>query len=94
MDPDLLKQLSDMLSEKDIDLNQHMHNLYYLDLAYEALPEEVYETRPFDHVRITYKKEIKLGDVINCKYGNENGKHVIVIESEDGKTIHSVIELL
>lgn len=45
---------------KDIDLNQHMHNLYYLDLAYEALPEEIYHKRPFNHVRITYKKEIKL----------------------------------
>lgn len=45
---------------KDIDLNKHMHNLYYLDLAYEALPEDVYEKRPFDNVRITYKKEIKL----------------------------------
>ncbi len=45
---------------KDIDVNKHMHNLYYLDLAYEAMPEEVYEQRPFDNVRITYKKEIKL----------------------------------
>lgn len=45
---------------KDIDINNHMHNLYYLDLAYEAMPEEVYEKRPFDKVRITYKKEIKL----------------------------------
>ena len=45
---------------KDIDINRHMHNLYYLDLAYEAMPEEVYEQRPFDNVRINYKKEIKL----------------------------------
>lgn len=45
---------------KDIDLNKHMHNLYYLDLAYEALPEDVYAKRLFDNVRITYKKEIKL----------------------------------
>ena len=79
---------------KDIDLNQHMHNLYYLDLAYEALPKEVYETRPFDHVRITYKKEIKIDDVINCKYANKNGKHIIVIESEDAKIVHAVVELL
>ena len=27
---------------KDIDINKHMHNLYYLDLAYEALPDEIY----------------------------------------------------
>ncbi len=47
---------------KDIDINKHMHNLYYLDLAYEALPDEIYNKRPFDYVRITYKKEIKLGE--------------------------------
>ena len=26
----------------DIDVNNHMHNLYYLDVAYEALPVDVY----------------------------------------------------
>ena len=31
------------VKRRDIDLNFHMHNLYYLDLAYEVLPEEVYE---------------------------------------------------
>lgn len=78
---------------KDIDINNHMHNLYYLDLAYEALPQEVYEKRPFDHIRITYKIEIKLGDVVSCNYTNNEGKHIIVIESKDGKTIHSIIEI-
>ena len=48
------------IKRKDIDINKHMHNLYYLDLAYEALPEEVYNTNIFDNVRIMYKKEIKL----------------------------------
>lgn len=79
---------------KDIDINQHMHNLYYLDLAYEALPEEVYrEERPFDNVRITYKKEIKLGETAICNYTKQEGKHIIVIKSEDEKTTHAIIEL-
>ena len=79
---------------KDIDINKHMHNLYYLDLAYEALPDEIYEKRPFDHVRVSYKKEITLGDVIDCKYSeSEEGKHTVIINSNEGKTIHSIIEL-
>ena len=32
---------------RDIDVNKHMHNLNYLDLAYEALPEEVYFNQEF-----------------------------------------------
>lgn len=78
---------------KDIDVIGHMHNLYYLDLAYEALPEEVYSQRPFDEVRIMYKKEIKLGDTVICKYSYENDKHIVVIQSEDEKVLHAMIEL-
>lgn len=78
---------------RDIDMNGHMHNLYYLDLAYEALPEEVYNERLFNNVRITYRKEIKLGEVVNCKYAFEDGKHTVVIESQDGTIIHAIIEL-
>lgn len=78
---------------KDIDINKHMHNLYYLDLAYEALPDEIYNKRPFDYVRITYKKEIKLGEKVNCKYVEQDGKYVIVIKSEDETVIHAIVEL-
>lgn len=82
-----------IVKRKDIDLNKHMHNLYYLDLAYETLPEEIYEQRPFNKVRIVYKKEIKLGEKIYCYYIKEKNKNVITIKSEDNNTIHAVIEL-
>ena len=78
---------------KDIDIIGHMHNLYYLDVAYEALPEEIYKQRPFDEVRIQYKKEVKLEDVIICKYSYENNKHFVVMQSEDEKTLHAIISL-
>lgn len=78
---------------KDIDFIGHMHNLYYLDLAYEVLPDDVYEKRLFNDVRITYKKEIKLGETVKCKYANIEDKHVVVITSEDDKTVHALIEL-
>ena len=81
------------VGRKDIDINDHMHNLYYLDLAYEALPEEVYSQRPFDNVRISYKKEIKYGDTVKCQYTKSNGKNVVVITDEENKIIHAIIEL-
>lgn len=77
---------------RDIDINRHMHNLYYLDLAYEALPEEVYNSRPYDNVRIMYKKEIKLGDTVICKYANENNKHIVVI-TDKKENLHAIIEM-
>lgn len=78
---------------KDIDIIGHMHNLYYLDIAYETLPEEVYQQRPFNEIRIMYKKEIKLGDELNCKYSKEENKHVVTIQSQDEKILHAIIEL-
>ncbi len=81
------------VKRKDIDIIGHMHNLYYLDVAYEALPEEVYNQRPFDEIRIMYKKEMKLGDAVKCKYAYEEDKHIVVIQSQDEKILHAIIEL-
>ena len=70
-----------------------MHNLYYLDLAYNALPNEVYDKKPFDNFRICYKREIKLDDVVKCKYSFVDGEHIISIFSEDNSKLHSIIKI-
>ena len=77
----------------DIDVNNHMHNLNYLNLAYEALPEEVYNTQEFNNVRITYKHQIRLGENVKCFYSNLNGDYIIVIKSEDKSITHAIIKL-
>lgn len=90
---EFLSQIEYKVGRKDIDINQHMHNLYYLDLAYEAMPEEIYNQRPFDNIRISYKKETKLGDILSCKYAKQQEKHIILIESKDKEIVHAVIEI-
>ncbi len=81
------------VARRDIDLNGHMHNLYYLDLAYEVLPQDIYEKRPFDNFRIQYKKEIKFGDIIKCRYTYENNEHIITIYNEECTKVHAIIIL-
>lgn len=78
---------------KDIDIIGHMHNIYYLDLAYEAMPEEIYNKITFNKIRIMYKKEIKLGDTVKCSYAFEDNKHIVAIQSQDEKILHAIIEL-
>ena len=85
--------ISYQIKRRDIDIIGHVHNLYYLDLAYETLPKEVYEQRPFNYIRIMYKKEIKLGDTVVCKYMSNENKHIVVVKSEDEKNLHAIIEL-
>mgnify|MGYP003312477354 FL=1 len=73
-----------------IDVNNHVHNLYYLDLAYMALPEEVYD-KDFSEIDILYKKEIKLGDTVRCLYSAE--EDLITIKNEDESIIHAILKL-
>lgn len=77
----------------DIDINNHVHNLNYLNIAYEALPESVYNSEELNNIRIMYKHQITLGDTVNCLYKLENGKHKINIKSEDGEVLHAIVEL-
>ena len=39
------------------------------------------------------KKEIKLGETVTCKYSKQEEKHIVVIESQNGKILNAVIEL-
>lgn len=77
----------------DVDFNSHMHNIYYMNLAYNALPDDIYNLRPFNSFRVSYKREIKLGETVKCKYIQQNEKHVITVYSEDESKLHSIITL-
>lgn len=77
----------------DIDMNAHVHNINYLNYAYETLPDEVYENNIFNNIEIMYKRQIKLGDKIVCLYTKEEKKHIVTIKSEDEKTLHAIVEL-
>lgn len=81
------------IERDDVDFNLHMHNIYYMNLAYNALPEEVYNMRPFSKFSINYKREIKLGATVICKYTYHNDKHFVTIYNEDESKVHSVIIL-
>ena len=75
------------------DVNKHMHNLNYLKLAYEALPQEVYYSKEKDNVRIMYKHQILLGDKVKCYYTNIENKDIITIKSKDDSILHAIVEL-
>lgn len=78
---------------RDIDINKHMHNLNYLYLAYEALPESVYNSNECDNFEIMYKNSIRLNDTVKCLYSNIDNSHYITIKSLDDKQLHAIIKL-
>ena len=76
-----------------IDVNNHLHNIYFMDIVNEVLPMDIYKNAEFNNILMTYKKEIKLGDNVKVFYKKENEKHIIVIKSEDEKVLHAIINL-
>lgn len=78
---------------RDIDINNHVHNLYYLDFAYEALPEEVYRGEECNNIEIMYKKQVRLNEKIVCLYKREGTENIVTIKSEDEKLLHAIIKL-
>ena len=77
---------------RDIDVNNHVNNLYYLDFALESLPKEFYENN-FKNIEVLYKKEIKLGENIKCYYSNVDDKQIITIKSDDLSLVHAMVVL-
>ena len=77
----------------DIDINKHMHNLNYLKIAYEVLPEKLFWDSEKNNVNIMYKHQILYGEKINCYYICNNNRHTITLKSKDDKILHAIIEL-
>ncbi len=82
------------VKRSDIDINKHMHNLNYLSLAYEALPEEIYLQEEKNNIRIMYKHQILLKDKVNCYYSRKDDKDIITIKNQDNTVLHAIIELI
>lgn len=76
-----------------IDVNSHVHNIYFMDIANEVLPIELYENAEFNNIRIMYKKQIRLGETVKVFYNAQNGEHTITIKSFDEKNLHAIVKL-
>lgn len=76
-----------------IDINNHLHNIYYMDIAVEALPKDVYENETLNEFEIVYKKEIKAEDnkTVKAYYAKQDDLHIVTIKTDD--TLHATIRL-
>lgn len=69
----------------DIDFNDHVHNLVYVDYAMEALPEEIYKAHDYKSIRINYKTAVKSESKIVAKYAFFEEKHTVCIYDDSGE---------
>ncbi|MDD2627661.1 MAG: thioesterase [Clostridia bacterium] len=77
-----------VVARRDVDTNNHMNNIIYLDMALEGLDEkEVQDIKSFE---ICYKLESKIKDKIICtKVDDEN---TIYLLDENKEKIHAIVK--
>lgn len=77
-----------------IDANNHMNNVYYLDLATNILPEEVYQKGESNEFVIMYKSAIAYDETVCCLFTSAETENVVCIKSQDKSELKAVIKLL
>lgn len=74
-----------------IDMNNHVHNTYYLSFIYEVLPEELQNTE-FDEFEILYKNQIFYNETVKIMYSKDADDNYVVIKSKDESKVHAIIK--
>ena len=76
-----------------IDANNHMNNVYYLDLVTNILPEDVYQKGDANEFIIMYKSAIKYDETVNCGFAATPDGYCVTIKSQDKTELKAVIKL-
>lgn len=74
-----------------IDMQNHVHNTYYLNFILEVLPEELQDNE-INELEILYKNQIFYNEMVKLLYSNENGYNYVVIKSIDESKVHAIIK--
>ena len=72
---------SQTVVKDDTDFYGHMNNARYIDTVCGALPEELEITR----LKIDFKSECKIGDVIGLYVGSDGDDHYVTGKKQDGQ---------
>lgn len=75
---------------RDIDTNNHVNNLVYLDYACEALPEGV-RLEDYREVEVQYHRQLLLGDPVHCYYTPLANGHMVQICGDDPHQLHCTV---
>jgi medium-chain acyl-[acyl-carrier-protein] hydrolase len=61
----------------DIDTNQHVNNIAYVNWAMEVIPENIIKDYTLKELNVVYKKETKLGNMIKSSVEIKDNNNVI-----------------
>lgn len=90
---EFINKIDYKITRNMIDINKHLHNIYYMDIAKEALPEDIFFSNELNEFEIMYKREVKLGETVKAIYSKEDEYHYVTIKDEKETLIHAIIRL-
>ena len=76
----------------DIDINEHVNNLCYLDMAKEILPENINGSLEGTEFEIMFRYQIKFEDDVTVYYGVKDNSHYVVLKSNNDECLHSIMK--
>lgn len=76
------------ITKNMIDINNHLHNTYYMDLAQEVLTDN----KEFNYFEIMYKHEIKLGETVKVMCSKQEDNIYVVIKNFDETKVHAILK--
>lgn len=74
-----------------IDVNNHLNNAHYLDLASKFLYGRVNTEENIDEIEIMYKHEILPGAKIKCMFAETKENYTVVYKNADASMLHAII---
>lgn len=75
-----------------IDVNHHMNNIYYLDIADMVMPDDM-KNNMCNSFEVSYKKEVRYNEKMKCFFSEVDDSKIIVIKNEDLSAVNTVIKL-
>jgi len=89
---DITSTINYTIRKADIDVNNHVNNLCYVDIALEAFPGTTNEFNSCNNFEIMYKHQIRIDDEINVSYSVQNNENYVVVKSNNDTKLHSIIK--
>ena len=77
---------------KWMDMNEHMNNTFYPEIAEHFLPEAVKVKISDCDFEIFYKKEIPENTKVKCLYSETEDSYIVTFKSEDESTLHAIVK--
>ncbi len=69
----------------DIDINEHVNNVRYVDWALEAIPVEILRSHRLSNIRIIFRKETVYGQKVNSQVQ-------VLFAADSVKCIHRIVD--